>query len=98
MDRSYFELYKKFNQSLYFWSSSNQKTTYTAWTSCEAENYIKYKYPKSAKNQLHSCTMNDISIFLISSGSQYIFYHECNCRYKIKSFSVQNTKKYSFCK
>ena len=96
MDRSYFELYKKFNQSLYFWSSSNQKTTYTAWTSCEAENYIKYKYPKSAKNQLHSCTMNDISIFLISSWSQYIFYHEFFVDTKLRVFQYKILKNILF--
>ena len=42
-----------------------KKTTYTAWTSSEVDNFIKYKYLKSTKNQLHGCTMKDISTILI---------------------------------
>ena len=78
-----------------------KKTTYTVWTSCEAEQITisKANIWKSAKNQLHGGTMKDISIILIlKGGNQYIFYHECNCGYKIKSLPVQNTKQYSFCK
>ena len=49
-----------------------KKTTHTAWTSWEVENYIKYKYLESTKKkQLGSCTMKDISTNLISTGSQY---------------------------
>ena len=50
-----------------------KKTTSTAWTSWEVENYMKYKYLKSTKNQLRSCTMKDISTILILTGSLYIF-------------------------
>ena len=31
--------------------------------------YLKYKYLKSTKDQLHSCTMKDISTNLISTRS-----------------------------
>ena len=41
------------------------------------------------KNQLRSCAMKDISIFLISSGSQYIFYRECKYRYKLRVFQYK---------
>ena len=33
------------------------------------------KYPSSTKNHLCSCTIKIISTILISTGSQYIFYH-----------------------
>ena len=69
MIRAYFELYRKFNESLYSDYHLIKETTYTVKTSWEVENYIKYKYLKSTKNQLRGCTMKDISTNSISTGS-----------------------------
>ena len=52
---------------------------------------------KYKKTQLRSCAVKGISTVLVSTGRQYIFYHFGDCRHKVKSFSVQNSKQYSFC-
>ena len=50
MDITYSELYRKFNEKFFLdYHLTEKKTTYTAWTSWEEENYIKYKYLKSTK-------------------------------------------------
>ena len=53
MERSYFELYRKFNESLYFWSSSNYKKNLYCLNKLESKELYqiqtskKYKKPTS---------------------------------------------------
>ena len=46
----------------------------TAWRSWELENYVKYKFLRSTRNQLYSYNMKDISTTQILNGSQYNYY------------------------
>ena len=46
----------------------------TAWKSWELENYVKYKFLRSTRNQLYSYNMKDISTTQILNGSQYNYY------------------------
>ena len=70
MERSHFEHYRKYNESLCFWSSPNQ-------------NKKQKKNNLYCLNRLGSRELHQIQIY--GKG-----------RYKIKSFSVQNTKQYFF--
>ena len=69
MERLYFELYRKSNKSLHFWSSSKKEKQDGIYGTITNTNVWKVQ-----KNQLRSC-MKDISRILISTGSQYKFYH-----------------------
>ena len=83
MERSYFELYNKFNESLYFWSSLKKQIKKKQLILLEhVGNRELYQIQISGKtkNQLGSCTMKDMEVNI--SFTTY-----GNCQHKIYSFS-----------
>ena len=63
----------------------------------EEENYTKYKYLKSTRNELYSCTMKVFQQFWFRLEVNISFTTYGNRRYNVFSFSAQNPKKYFFC-
>ena len=88
MIRGYLELYRKFNESLYFDHHLIKETTYTVWTSWEVENQIqiseKYQKPTSRLYYERYFNKSDFDWKLTSFDTYG------NCQHKIKS--LFNTK------